>query len=56
MTEFFNRFEIVDFNSSHVKMLDGMKTQSGSLGTLFNEQDVKWVPAENLGTFAWEEM
>ena len=50
------RFEIVDFNNTHVKILFDMKLQSGSLGTLFSEQDTKWAPAENLGTFAWEEM
>jgi len=50
------RFEIVDFNSTHVKTLYDMKMQSGLLGTLFNEQDTTWTPVENLGTFVWEEL
>jgi hypothetical protein len=50
------RFEVVDFNSTHVKTLYDMKLKSDSLGTLLTEQDTKWAPVENLGTFAWEEM
>jgi hypothetical protein len=50
------RLEIVDFNSTHVETLSDIKLQAGSLGTLFSEQATQWVPAENLGTVAWDEM
>jgi hypothetical protein len=54
--DFSMRLEIVDFNSTHVKTLYDIKLQSGSLGSLFNEQETNWAPKEKLGTFAWEEM
>jgi len=50
------RLEIVDFNSTHIKTLYDMNLQSGSLGSLLNEQETNWLPKENLGTFAWEKM
>lgn len=54
--DFSMRLEIVDFNSTHVKTLYAIKLQSGSLGSLFNEQDTNWTPKEKLGTFAWDEL
>lgn len=53
---FLMQLEIVDFNSTHVKTLFDVKVQSGSLGSLFNEQETNWAPKEQLGTFAWEEL
>ena len=50
------RLEIVDFNSTHVKMLYDMRMQAGSLGNLFQQQGTQWAPAENIGKFAWEKM
>ncbi len=54
--DFSMRLEIVDFNSTHVKTLYDINLQSGSLGSLFNEQEINWVPKEKLSTFTWEEM
>ena len=54
--DFSMRLEIVDFNSTHIKTLYDMNLQSGSLGSLLNEQETNWSPKENLGTFAWEKM
>jgi hypothetical protein len=54
--DFSMRLEIVDFNSTHVKTLYYINLQSGSLGSLFNEQETNWVPKEKLSTFTWEEM
>ena len=54
--DFSMRLEIVDFNSTNVKTLYYINLQSGSLGSLFNEQETNWVPKEKLSTFTWEEM
>ena len=54
--DFSMRLEIVDFNSTHVKTLYDLNLQSGSLGSLFNEQETNWVPKEKLSTFTWEEI
>jgi hypothetical protein len=52
--DFLMRLEIVDFNSTHVKTLYDVKLQSGSLGSLLNEQETNWVQKEKLGTSALE--
>lgn len=54
--DFSMRLEIVDFNSTHIKALYDMKLQSNSLGTLFSEQETKWVSTENFGIIAMQEM
>ena len=54
--KFSARIEIEDLNSTHLQSALQLKATSGSLGTIFNEQEILWIPINETTSFGFEEL